>query len=99
VESNRKNSKLSIAVALIAAIALLERAVRGVFFEEASSLTRGTSAPQQFIGEPAVLVGLAYCGLSLVLIGYLLRFNRWRALLYAGLFLAWVVFSATVLWL
>lgn len=97
--SNLKNSKTDIVFGTFAAVALLDRAVRGIFLAEASSLVRGNRTPRLFVGEAANLMGLIYLGLSFLPIGYLLRFNRWRTLLYIGLFVFWLIVCGAVVWL
>ena len=99
MESNLKNSKTDIVFGTFAAVALLDRAVRGIFLAEASSLVRGNRTPRLFVGEAANLMGLIYLGLSFLPIGYLLRFNRWRTLLYIGLFVFWLIVCGAVVWL
>lgn len=94
-----KNSKTDIVFGTLAATALLERAIRGIFIAEASSFVRGNGTPRFFTGEAATLMGLLYLGLSFVPIGYLLRFNRWKGLIYMGLFVSWLVACVVVLWL
>ena len=83
----------------LAAIAFLERGVRGVLYTEATSLVRGSGTPRSFTGESAVLLGLLYLGFSCVFVGYLLRFNRLKSLLYLVLFISWLLTSALILWL
>jgi hypothetical protein len=97
--NNFKNSKSDIIFSSLAAAALLERAIRGIFFAEASSFVRGNRTPRLFAGESATMMGLLYLGLSLVFIGYLLRFNRWKSLLYLGLFVSWLIASVVILWI
>lgn len=97
--SGLRNSKSNIVIAALAAAALLERAIRGIFFAEASSFVRGNATPHRFTEEPAALMGLIYLGLSLLFVGYLFRFNRWKTLLYAGLLMSWLIASALVIWL
>jgi len=94
-----KNSKTDIVFGALAAAALLERAMRGIFLAEASSFVRGNGTPRLFTGEAAILMGLLYLGLSFAPIGYLLRFNRWKALLYMGLLVFWLTTCVVVLWL
>ncbi|WP_412480075.1 hypothetical protein [Azonexus sp. IMCC34839] len=98
MQNSFKNSKTDIVFAFLAAAALLERAMRGIFLAEASSLVRGNRTPHLFCGEDAVLMGLLYLGLSFVPIGYLLRFNRWKIFLYTGLFVFWLLTCVVVLW-
>ena len=85
-----RNSKTEIVVAALAIVFLLERAIRGIFFAEASSFVYRNSTARLFIGEPAVLMGLLYLGLAGFFVGYLLRFNRWKGLLYIGVFFSWL---------
>lgn len=92
-----KNSKFDIVFAGLSAAALLERAIRGIFFSEASSFVRGNRTPRLFTRESATLMGLLYLGFSFVFIGYLLRFSRWKALLFVGLFLSWLLICVAVL--
>ncbi len=76
-----KNSKSEIVFAALAAAVLLERAIRGIFFAEASSFVRGNRTPRFFAGESATLMGLFYLGLSFVFIGYLLLMRQaWKQL-------------------
>jgi hypothetical protein len=97
MDSRLKNSKSDIVVAGLAAIAFLDRSVRGVFCAEATSLVRGSATPRSFIGDSAVLLGLLHLGFSCVFVGYLLRFNRWKSLLYIGLLISWLLVVAVTL--
>lgn len=96
---SRKNSKPDMVFGALAAAALLDRAIRGIFITEASSFVRGSVTPRFFTGEAAILMGILYLGLSFFPIGYLLRFNRWKGLLYMGLFVSWLITCVVVLWL
>ena len=86
-----RNTKTEIVIAVLAAVFLLARAIQGLCFAEASSFVYRNSTPHLFIGEPAVLMGLLYLGLAGVFVGYLLRFNRWKTLLYIGLSVVWLI--------
>ncbi|MFA7292223.1 MAG: hypothetical protein WC023_08240 [Rhodocyclaceae bacterium] len=46
-----KNSKTDIVFGALAAAALLERAIRGIFIAEASSFVRGNGTPRFFFGR------------------------------------------------
>lgn len=81
----------------LAAIAFLDRGIRGVFCAEATSLVRGSATPRWFISDSAILLGLLYLGFSCVFVGYLLRFNRWKSLIYLGLLIAWLLIVAVSL--
>lgn len=94
-----KNSKTEIVLAVLAAAFLLERSIRGIFFAEASSFAYRNSTPHLFTGESAVFMGLVYLGFAEIFVGYLLRFNRWRALLYVGLFVSWLIACTAIFFL
>lgn len=94
--NRQKNSKTDLVFGALAAVALLDRAGRGIFLAAASSFVRGNGTPRLFAGEAATLMGVVYLGLSLLPIGYLLRFNRWRALIYVAMLAFWLVACGVV---
>jgi hypothetical protein len=93
----RKNKPSEIFFAGICAIGFVAEAVSGILYQRASVLTRGNAPIHLLYGQSAILLALVYVGFSGVFIGYLLRFNRWRNLAFALIFLLWLCIVVGVL--
>jgi hypothetical protein len=93
----RKNKPIEIFLAGLAAIGFAARGVNGILYEQASVLTRGAAPVHYLYGRSAVLLALVYVGFAGVFIGYLLRFNRWRNLIYALILVLWLCIVTGVL--
>lgn len=94
MSERRKNTRTEMIVAGLAAIAFLDRGIRGIITGQATNLAKGSSPVRYFSGELAAWMGIVYLASSLVFIGYIFRFNRWRKLIFAFLFLLWICVSA-----
>ena len=93
----RKNRPFEIFLVGLAEIGFAAGGVGGILYERTSVLTRGTAPVHYLYGQSAVLLALVYVGFTGVFIGYLLRFNRWRNLIYALIFVLWLCIVTGVL--
>jgi len=67
--------------------------------ERAISLGRRGGGISHASGANAVWTGLVFVGMSLFVLGYLLRFARHKALYWCALMLVWFGFAGWQLWL
>lgn len=93
----QKNRPFEIFLAGLAAIGFAAGGVSGILYEQTSVLTRGIAPVHYLYGQSAVLLALVYVGFTGVFIGYLLRFNRWRNLIYVLIFVLWLCIVTGVL--
>jgi UDP-N-acetylmuramyl pentapeptide phosphotransferase/UDP-N-acetylglucosamine-1-phosphate transferase len=94
----RKNTLTEVLVASLGAAAFVDRGFRGLVSGQTSMLSKYARPTRYLYGDGSVWLALIYFALAGVLIGYLLRFNPWRNLIYLGMFIAWVALCVVILW-